>query len=155
MPEPNVIDQVDHLTARAAKLDMDEGSTAGDAWLLTQLGREGMAAAATVAPTDVMFATASSESGDDEAISLGSRILRRLERQAHAILCGQDEQDKQDRAALGLSSDVFVSAVTVALTAGLSVGPQAAAVAAALIVRRLAKPTVEEACTYWSERLPD
>jgi hypothetical protein len=137
----------ENLMAEASQRDTREGSdTAGDDWLMAELGRQ----AAAAAPAGMAAEMAESDAG---ARGLGARILARLEREAHGLLCGKSQQDKDDRAALGISSDVAITAITTALTAGLSVGPQAAAIAAALIVRRLAAPTVEEACAVWSERL--
>jgi hypothetical protein len=146
-PHPDSAALAENLMAEAAQRDAREGTaTAGDDWLMAELGRQ----AAAGAPGGMAVSVAESEAG---ARGLGARILARLEREAHGLICGQSEQDKNDRAALGLSSDVAITAVTTALTAGLSVGPQAAAIAAALIVRKLAAPTVEEACAVWSERL--
>lgn len=137
----------ENLMAEAAERDTRAGSpTAGDDWLMAELGRQ----AAASAPGGMAVSVAESEAG---ARGLGARILARLEREAHGLLCGKSQQDKDDRTALGLTSDAAITAITTALTAGLSVGPQAAAIAAALIVRKLAAPTVEEACAVWSERL--
>jgi len=146
-PTPDPATLAEHLMAEASDRDLRAGSaTAGDDWLMAELGRLAAAGSASEMAAQMAETEAS-------ARGLGARILARLEREAHSMLCGTSQQDQEDRAALGLTSDVAIAAIATALTAGLSVGPQAAAIAAALIVRRLAAPTIEEACAVWSERL--
>lgn len=122
---------------------------AQDNWLLEQLGAE-------------VLANANSHSGyayfmsirtADDLRRLGKRILHRLERELHALLCGTGDEDKQDRDDLGIGRDSVIGAITIALTSGLGVAPAIAALVAAIIMRRLAEPTFDEVCTYWAETI--
>lgn len=147
---------VNGYAARAKLLDDNPNIPEdGEAWLLNELGREVARLAQPLGgDAAALAAEAASAQGVSEVFTgLGGRILRRLERELHQLLCGTTKQDKDDREALGLTGDVLIGTLTTALTMGLSVGPQVAAIAAALIVRRLAAPTIDEACQYWSEAI--
>lgn len=116
--------------------------------LLEQLGAEVLANSSEAGASIYI---ASEASGDLQAV--GRRILRRLEREANALLCGTSDQDKKDREDMGIGRDSAIGAITLVLTSGLGVAPAIAAVAAALIIRRLAEPSIDEACKYWSEQI--
>jgi len=85
---------------------------------------------------------------------MGKRILRRLERELQALLCGSSEEDENDRNDLGIGRDSVIGAITLALVSDLGVAPAIAAIVAAIIMRRLAEPSMDEACKYWAEKLP-
>jgi len=87
-----------------------------------------------------------------ELQKLGKRILRRLERELHALLCGVTDVDEDDRNDLGIGRESVIGAITLALTAGLGVAPAIAAIVAAIIMRRLAEPTIDEVCNYWFDK---
>lgn len=90
---------------------------------------------------------------------LGRRIARRTARELHDVLCGADADDQQDRDKLKAAidySDQALAAVVAALLAGpLGLGGAIAAALAALFVKRLFKPTLEETCEFWNEKLRD
>lgn len=98
---------------------------------------------------------------DDVLKRAGRRILRRLERELHALMCGSNGDDDDDRRAirdaLGISEDAAVGAVTAFLVGGLGLAPVVAGVVGALILKRLLRPAieagVEELCGVWSERI--
>lgn len=130
------------LVAQALDHDRGGGGQGGDAWLESRLGDA--VAGDVLTPMDA-----------DGARALGRRIYRRLQREVFSLLCGSDPEDDADRRALGIEGATVASAVAAALTAGLGVGPQAAAIAAALILRRIARPSLQEVCARWREHLGD
>ncbi|MDX8347379.1 hypothetical protein SLH49_05205 [Cognatiyoonia sp. IB215446] len=131
----------------------DEDGMNGDLWLLEQLGDTALGFAQTTeiaqGESSASFGT---RSGEDK-VAIGSRILKRVERELNVLLCGDGDEEREDRERLGLSGDALIGIITTALTTGLSVGPQASAIIAALLVRRLVQPTTDELCVYWGERL--
>lgn len=143
------------LIARAQILEGSDGAEVADNWLLNELGKEASRQAAPLGGTMMALGekAATTQGISDAFVNVGERVLRRLEREAYKLICGDTQQDIDDREALGLTGDVLIGVLTTALTAGLSVGPQVAAVVAAIIVRRLAHPTMNELCQVWSERL--
>jgi len=122
---------------------------AQDNWLLEQLGAEVLANANGNSGSVYFMSSRTS----DDLSKLGKRILRRLERELHSLLCGTTDEDKQDRDDLGIGRDSVIAAITIALVSGLGVAPTIAALVAAIIMRRLADPTLDELCVYWAESI--
>lgn len=96
----------------------------------------------------------------DDLLDLGSRIVRRWERELHSVVCGTQAEDKKDRDSIlkqiGADDATLGAAVGAALV-GLGLGPAVAAVVAALLLKRILKPAAEEAgqkvCAYWTRQL--
>jgi hypothetical protein len=92
-----------------------------------------------------------------DAKVLGRRIARRVARELHQVLCGNEPDDAQDReklrSALGLSDQAVVAAVAAVLAGPLGLGGAIAAALAALFVKRLFAPTIEETCQFWEEKI--
>lgn len=145
---------VDGYVARA-QIAAAAGGATQEQWLLNELGRETARQAQTVDGPVASLApqAAASEGITDTFRELGGRVLARLERELHGLLCGTDPRDVADRETLGLSQMTVSAALATALTAGLGVGPQVAAIAAAIIISRLAAPALDEVCRYWAEHL--
>lgn len=127
---------------------VDELSGDGDQWLVTALGEleaRGEGEGPVIKPSDA---------GEERSLyaTLGERVLTRLEIEVHDLLCGRSAAAGGDRNALGLGSDTALAGLVAVMTNGLSVAPQVAAVAAALLVRRLGRPAWEEVCEVWSEK---
>lgn len=152
MPETPLEERVRDLMEEAAARD-NRSSGDGEVWLLSQLGAGALSSAAEGMPGHRALSAAAEST--EATRGLGHRILKRLEREAHSMLCGQGEEDVRDRSALGIDGASITAGVSVVLTAGLGVGPQIAAVAAALIARRLVQPSIDEACAYWAEHLDE
>lgn len=88
--------------------------------------------------------------------ALGSRVLKRFERELHDLICGKAEGVAKEReqlaAALRLDRASIVAAVTASLIQ-LSCPALVAPLVATLIVRKGLAPVVEELCDAWQERL--
>ncbi len=89
----------------------------------------------------------------DTLRKVAERVLKRLERELHSLLCGNEDDDIADRELLGLTGEAVTGILTVALTSGLGIAPAVAVIVVAIILKRIAKPTIEEACEYWAEHL--
>lgn len=93
----------------------------------------------------------------DDIVDLGGRILRRWERELHAVVCGDAKADKQDRTtildALGLDDVALGAALGTVLVTSFGLAPAIATVVAALLIKRIFKPAGDEVCTFWGERL--
>ncbi|MEM8993299.1 MAG: hypothetical protein AAGF23_00775 [Acidobacteriota bacterium] len=95
-------------------------------------------------------------SAREDLLNLGRRIYRRVSREVHAILCGDDEDDRQDRAALRDAlqlTDVALAAALTPVLISLAVPPPLAPLIAALLVRRVIVPAAGEVCDFWTEQL--
>ncbi|MDW7557519.1 MULTISPECIES: hypothetical protein [Azospirillum] len=95
---------------------------------------------------------------DDELEELGKRICNRWNRELFALVCGSREEDQKDRALIlsqfGIDRDVAVAAIATLLVSSFGVIPAVATLVATMFLKRLANPTKEEVCKFWSERLP-
>jgi hypothetical protein len=93
----------------------------------------------------------------DDMVALGKRIARRVAKELHAVVCGDDPDDAEDRAklrsALQLTDEALAAAVAAVLAGPLGLGGAIAGALAALFVKRLLKPAGEEVCKEWAERL--
>jgi hypothetical protein len=92
----------------------------------------------------------------DDLLDLGGRILKRWERELHAVLCGSDKEDTEDRNSIFEkigADDAALGAAVGAVLIGMGASAAVAAVLAAIILKRVLKPAGQEACKKWSERL--
>jgi hypothetical protein len=81
---------------------------------------------------------------------LGRRIFNRVRREFADLLCGTGEEDVADRErlrdAFGLGGDALTAAIASVLISAFGLAPAAATIIAALLLRRVVMPTVEETC---------
>ena len=100
--------------------------------------------------------------GLDSLKKIGQRMFNKVHQQAHALVCGDDPDDAEDRQkvsdALNLSSESAVIAIASVLVGSLGIGAVFAGVLAALIVKRFLQPALSEGhaglCEAWEEYLP-
>lgn len=94
----------------------------------------------------------------DDFSELGSRLWRRLQRELYHVICGADPGDNDDRAkikeALGIDTDdAIVAAIAGVLASSFGLAPAIAGLVAALVLKRLIKPSGEELCIFWKGKL--
>lgn len=95
-----------------------------------------------------------------DLLSLGMRIFNRWNREAHALICGSDPEDDEQRTEVSKAFDADdVNVAVAACISGLLVttfglAPAIAAVVAAIIVKRFLKGAYEEFCDVWKTNLP-
>ncbi|MBJ3778436.1 hypothetical protein [Acuticoccus mangrovi] len=93
----------------------------------------------------------------DPFYQIGRRILRRLHRELHDLMCGTGEDDVADRKkladAFGLGEAAVTAAIASVLVGSLGVAPYVAPVVAAILYKRGVKPTIAEVCVIWGEAL--
>lgn len=106
---------------------------------------------------DPILPFAQPENIRETAQELGRRVFRRLYRELYQLLCGQNQDDTDDRQkitnALGLDEVTLGSALASILIGSFGVAPAIATIAAVIIVKRVFSPTFEEVCQLWSEQL--
>lgn len=96
--------------------------------------------------------------GVDWLKRLGARIFKRLNREAHDLLCGQSAETAEDRQKIreALGSKTTAAALLAGLlVTHVGVAPAVAAVVATLIMKRFLRPVYEETCAQWGESLDD
>lgn len=90
---------------------------------------------------------------------LGRRIFARWNVEAHTLVCGGGDAEREDRHSLlrAAGADPVMAGATLAalLVSQLGLSPAIAAVIAALVIRRFFRPAVEEFCTEWKRHLQD
>jgi len=93
----------------------------------------------------------------DDAKELGQRFYKRVSRELHATLCGAGADDSKDRQdllnAIGGNKTAVVAAISALLVSALGMMPAVAAIAAALLFKRVFEPFGEEFCKLWGEKL--
>ncbi|MDP6556798.1 MAG: hypothetical protein QGF59_14015 [Pirellulaceae bacterium] len=93
-----------------------------------------------------------------DLLSLGKRIFNRWNREAHALLCGGDPDDQQQREELSNAfelGDVAIAAcISGLLISSFGLAPAIATVISAILVKRFLKGAFEEFCDAWRESLP-
>lgn len=92
----------------------------------------------------------------DDMKELGGRILKRWNRAAWELVCGDDPDDAKTRGDFKAALGVGEAAAIGALTAGLiSIGLMAALapVVAAILVKKFFNPAYGEFCGFWKEKL--
>jgi hypothetical protein len=127
--------------------------------LLEQLGVRSVAAAA--APPTTLESPSGPVGGTlgirEDMKELGARILRRWNRVAYELACGNDPDDAAMRSELEQALHVSEAAAIGVLSGGLiTIGLSAliAPVLAALIVKKFFNPAYGEFCGYWKGKLP-
>jgi hypothetical protein len=90
--------------------------------------------------------------------AFGQRFFQRVNVQAYQLVCGQEDEDSEDREsvinAFGLGRDAVAAAIAGLLVAQLGLAPAIAAVVAALIIRVFFRSAYEAMCEVWSEKQP-
>lgn len=134
---------------------------AEDDQLLVQLGMRTMAmtlnpaVAGSYAP-DVTW-DGTQMGGLDDLKKLGRRLFRRWNQEAFKLVCGDDPDDKGSRdeikKAIGMGNVTLAAVVAGTLVSSFGLAPAVAGVVAALVVKRVLKPTHEEVCAVWREKL--
>ena len=92
----------------------------------------------------------------DDMKELGRRILKRWNRSAYDLECGNDPDDAKTRteltSALGLGEAAAIGALTTALI-GIGLMAALAHVVAAILVKKFYNPAHSEFCEFWKEKL--
>jgi len=93
----------------------------------------------------------------DSIRRFGELYFKRVSRQCHDLVCGQDAKDTDERKkvvnAFGFSKEDVGSAVAALLVAHLAMAPAIAAVMAVLIVKLFFRPAIDAMCETWRENL--
>ncbi len=88
---------------------------------------------------------------------LGSAIFKRLNREAHELICGDGAESKDERTKLKKMLSLDAPALSAALTSVLiyyfAVSLPIASLVAVLIVKRVIIPTTEELCSHWAKQI--
>lgn len=92
----------------------------------------------------------------DDLRELGGRIFNRIASELYGVVCGSDQNDSAERKKI-LEASGLSEAAALALIAGLigqmfGLGGAVCAAAAALILRRIIKPSGDEMCKFWKEK---
>ena len=94
----------------------------------------------------------------DDVRDFGKRLFRRWIVEVHKLACGSDPDYEKERKLLadklGLSEVAVTAALTGILIANFGLAAAIASVIAALIVKLFFRPTYEEFCQVWKEKLP-
>ncbi len=113
-------------------------------------------AAATAPPAELKVEFAHLGVNED-LVELGKRIAKRLLRELNKLLCGDDAADKEEREKVaktfGLTNETVAAAIAAALVSSFGIGAAIAALVAAIFVKRILAPTIEETCAVWTEAL--
>ncbi len=146
--------------AVAAQAAVDLSQTTEANALFAELGRRTMLTSTDldyVVPVGAEFSAAALEGVGDTLHTLGKRIFARLNRELNKMLCGDGKDAQGDREKLADAigfGDAAVAAVIVEILVGtFAVIPAVAAVVAALILKYIFKPTLDEVCVVWTENL--
>ena len=95
----------------------------------------------------------------DHFDKLGRLLFRRISRELHMLICGTDPQDKEERdrlrAAFSLGDDAITAALVAVMTTGLGITGGIAVVVAAIVLKRILAPTLEETCRYFGALLAE
>ncbi|MBP0482218.1 SGNH/GDSL hydrolase family protein [Sagittula salina] len=146
----------------AAQAAAEMAATMTDAALEAEIGRRALLTSAEPERALPMAAIAPLEFGALEGVGdtfrdTGQRILRRLNRELHGLMCGAAAADKAEREALakalGLGDAAVAAALVQLLVVSFGLSPAVAAVVAAVMIRRLIRPTLEEICAVWGDSL--
>ena len=146
--------------SRAAEAAVTFAETANHDALIAELGRRATMASAdpdATVPIGAEFRGAALEGMGDIFGDIGRRIFSRVNRQLHALLCGDDAENAADRDklkdALGLD-DAAVAAVLVQILVGsFGLMPAVATLVAALFLKHVLKPSLDEICSVWEDHL--
>lgn len=93
----------------------------------------------------------------DEVGDFGRRLFRRWNHELYELACGRDTDSRKARSEisqrLGVSATAAAAYLAGLLVSSLGLSPALAAVGAAIIVKRLARPAAEEFCESWHKAL--
>jgi predicted alternative tryptophan synthase beta-subunit len=89
--------------------------------------------------------------------AVAMRIVRRTNKELHAMVCGEAESDQEDRRsildAFHLGDDAFASALVAAGIGYCGLSPALSVVVAVILVKRIGRPAMQELCGAWGEAL--
>lgn len=106
-------------------------------------------------PLDGDISVMALEGAGDVFRKVGRRILRRLNRELHGLICGDGDDDREDReklrGALGLDDAAIAGTLVQILVSSFGLMPAVATVVAALLIKRVLRPSLEEMCEVWGE----
>jgi hypothetical protein len=147
MTSPSVEDSV----ASLMQLTDDE--------LLGRIGREAKGELAEVGMAEGPFdylAHETTKFGVKDLQEIGARIVDRVERELHDVVCGNSEQDAAERLsiqkAIGLS-DTLLSGTLVSVLIHFGLASTVAIPVTAILVKRVFHPAGQELCAFWAQRL--
>ena len=135
-------------------------SALSDDALIAEIGRRSLLLSAepelNVGGSEAAISMAAS-GGEESFKTLGQRILRRLSRELHGLICGENPDDEEERKkfldALGLGGPALAGALVQLLVGAFALAPAVATVLAAFLIRRVLRPTLEETCAVWARAL--
>lgn len=146
--------------AKAARAATEFAATASDDELIAELGRRATMASADpehVVPLEAEFRGAALEGMGDVFHVVGKRILRRVNRDLHGLVCGDDEDNASDReklkGVLGLGDAAIAGVLTQILVGTFGLLPAVATIVAALFLKHVLRPSLEEVCEVWGDGL--
>ncbi|MEM7498579.1 MAG: SGNH/GDSL hydrolase family protein [Pseudomonadota bacterium] len=148
-----------HAAAAAAER---MAASMSDDMLVAEIGRRALVTSVDPSRAVAMEANVSEaalEGMGDFFHRIGRRLLKRLNRELHDLLCGEGEDDKADRKALGAALDLGPATVAAALvqllTVSFGLAPAVATVVAAVVMKRVLGPTLEETCAVWGDLIAE
>ncbi|MEO0429343.1 MAG: SGNH/GDSL hydrolase family protein [Pseudomonadota bacterium] len=156
MAPPALLAEGGIAAAAAAAERMAEGMS--EDLLVAEIGRR-----ATLTSVDPSRAVAMEANVSEAALEgvgdffhrIGRRLLKRLHRELFQLLCGEGEEDKKDRKklsdALNLGPTAVAGALVQLLTVSFGLAPAVATVVAAVLMKRVLGPTLEDTCNVWGE----
>ena len=96
-------------------------------------------------------------SPSDDPMSVGLRVLHRIERELYQLLCapGPEHQEERNsiRSAIGLGNPELTAALVIVLTSIFAVDNYVAVAASAFIVEYILRPAQDEFCDTWFRRI--
>jgi hypothetical protein len=85
------------------------------------------------------------------------RIARRTSSELHAMVCGDTDEDQEDRRtirdAFHLGDDAFASALVAVGIGYCGLSPALSVVIAVILVKRIGRPAMQELCEAWGKSL--
>lgn len=146
--------------AKAADAATEFAATASDAELIAELGRRATMASVDpehVVPLGAEYRGAALEGVGDIFHDTGKRILKRVNQQLHGLICGDDAENEADRKklkdVLGLDDTVIAGVLVQILVGTFGLLPAVATVVAALFLKHVLRPSLEEVCQVWGDGL--
>jgi hypothetical protein len=129
-----------------------------DEELLARIGREAKGALAEVGMAEGPFAYSADETtqfGVKDLQEIGARIVDRVEKELHDVVCGNSEQDAAERLsiekAFGLN-DAVLTGTLVSVLIHFGLAPTIAVPVTAILMKRVFHPAGQELCVFWAQR---
>jgi len=92
-----------------------------------------------------------------DPLEAGRRVLERIERELHDLICSGGAAEKEDRASIkaaaGLGNVTLAGTLVAVLTGTFGVEHSVAIAASAILVKYVFNPAGDELCQFWSERI--